>query len=125
MGLAAAAIALDGGSLGYTCAPVGAAPRGKPDADVVPAAAPRATLWWAAANWATWLLHRALALLSRPQTTIYLKDSYAPVSEELHEHNLEVVAGALPPGLEGAYVRVGPNPALKPVAGYHWFDGKN
>jgi carotenoid cleavage dioxygenase len=116
---------LDGGSLDTLLggAPAGAAPSGKPDAEVVPAAATPATPWWSAANWATWLLHRALALLSRPQTTIYLQGSYAPVAEELHERDLEVVTGALPRDLAGAYVRVGPNPALKPVAGYHWFDG--
>lgn len=45
--------------------------------------------------------------------------AYAPVSGEVHEAELEVIEGALPPGLSGAYVRTGPNPALPVEGGYH------
>jgi hypothetical protein len=31
--------------------------------------------------------------------------------------------GKLPPGLEGVFLRVGPNPLLKPLGGYHWCAG--
>lgn len=33
------------------------------------------------------------------------------------------VEGTLPAALNGVYLRNGPNPFFKPVAGYHWFDG--
>ncbi len=39
----------------------------------------------------------------------------------MHEEELVVVEGKLPAGLDGAFVRNGPNPLLKPVAGYHWW----
>eukprot|EP00775_Hariotina_reticulata_P002346 gene2346-2652_t len=32
-------------------------------------------------------------------------------------------ASQLPEGLSGAFMRTGPNPLLKPLGGYHWFDG--
>ncbi|GFR51519.1 hypothetical protein Agub_g13935 [Astrephomene gubernaculifera] len=53
----------------------------------------------------------------------YLTGNFAPVDDELFSEDLPVVEGKLPPGLDGCYVRAGPNPFFKPVAGYHWFDG--
>lgn len=35
------------------------------------------------------------------------------------EQQLDVV-GSMPQHLQGVYLRVGPNPYLKPVGGYHW-----
>lgn len=33
------------------------------------------------------------------------------------------VEGSLPVDLDGAFLRVGPNPKFPPLGGYHWFDG--
>lgn len=42
----------------------------------------------------------------------------APVSREIHSNQLEVVQGAVPPGLDGMYIRTGPNPQHEPQGGY-------
>lgn len=52
----------------------------------------------------------------------FLKGAYAPTSEEHTLENLKVV-GKLPAGLEGLYLRNGPNPQFPPPGRYHWFDG--
>jgi len=52
----------------------------------------------------------------------FLNGTYAPGEELGPLQDLEVV-GALPAGLEGAFVRNGPNPQFAPRGGYHWFDG--
>ncbi|CAM6128740.1 unnamed protein product [Calypogeia fissa] len=52
----------------------------------------------------------------------YLQGNYAPVDEFGPEPVLSVT-GHLPECLNGAYLRVGPNPMFAPVAKYHWFDG--
>ncbi|CAM6085521.1 unnamed protein product [Calypogeia fissa] len=52
----------------------------------------------------------------------YLQGNYAPVEEFGPEPVLSVI-GHLPECLNGAYLRVGPNPMFEPVAKYHWFDG--
>ena len=52
----------------------------------------------------------------------YLRDQYAPISDERTVTELSVV-GELPPDLDGAYVRNGPNPRFDPPGRYHWFDG--
>uniref|UniRef100_A0A7S0WUG4 carotenoid 9,10-dioxygenase n=1 Tax=Chlamydomonas leiostraca TaxID=1034604 RepID=A0A7S0WUG4_9CHLO len=52
----------------------------------------------------------------------YLAGNFGPVRDEIATGELEV-EGTLPADLSGAYVRTGPNPALDPVGGYHWFDG--
>ncbi|KAI5073067.1 hypothetical protein GOP47_0011080 [Adiantum capillus-veneris] len=52
----------------------------------------------------------------------YLQGNYAPVEECEPMPDL-VVEGTLPSCLNGEFVRIGPNPKFKPVAGYHWFDG--
>lgn len=53
----------------------------------------------------------------------FLEGAFAPVSREITTHQLKVI-GELPTGLNGMYVRIGPNP-LKPQnpAKYHWFTG--
>lgn len=52
----------------------------------------------------------------------YLTGNYAPVRDELDVSGLGV-AGQLPPGLVGTYLRVGPNPRFEPLGAYHLFDG--
>ncbi|XP_057965157.1 probable carotenoid cleavage dioxygenase 4, chloroplastic [Malania oleifera] len=51
-----------------------------------------------------------------------LSDNFAPV-DELPPTECEVVEGALPPCLDGAYIRNGPNPQFLPKGPYHLFDG--
>nr|MBX2873260.1 carotenoid oxygenase family protein [Saprospiraceae bacterium] len=52
----------------------------------------------------------------------YLLGAYAPVFEEVVEHNLKVT-GEIPKDINGIYVRNGPNPKFEPKGHYHWFDG--
>lgn len=52
----------------------------------------------------------------------YLLDNFAPVTEELTAFDLPI-DGAIPDGLDGLYVRNGPNPAAPPEGAYHWFTG--
>ncbi|XP_024359542.1 carotenoid 9,10(9',10')-cleavage dioxygenase isoform X2 [Physcomitrium patens] len=51
-----------------------------------------------------------------------LFDNYAPVEELGPVGDLPII-GTIPECLNGEFVRVGPNPRLKPISGYHWFDG--
>jgi carotenoid cleavage dioxygenase-like enzyme len=57
-----------------------------------------------------------------PTPSPFLQGGFAPVGEADAE-DLEVIAGAIPDDLVGVYVRNGPNPALAPRLGYHWFGG--
>ncbi|MFI7338228.1 carotenoid oxygenase family protein [Streptomyces sp. NPDC050085] len=53
----------------------------------------------------------------------YLQGLFAPVTEEVTAHEL-TVSGHLPEGLDGRYLRNGPNPLnLDDPAAYHWFNG--
>lgn len=53
----------------------------------------------------------------------YLEGLYAPIRTEYTAVDLEVT-GALPPELDGRYLRNGPNPFADPdPATYHWFTG--
>ncbi|XP_010530392.1 PREDICTED: probable carotenoid cleavage dioxygenase 4, chloroplastic [Tarenaya hassleriana] len=52
-----------------------------------------------------------------------LSDNFAPVLDELPPTECEVVYGSLPPCLDGAYIRNGPNPQFLPRGPYHLFDG--
>ncbi len=52
----------------------------------------------------------------------YLSGNYAPVSEEVVAERLTVI-GKIPAGLQGMFVRNGPNPLFAPKGKYHWFDG--
>ncbi|CAN8325222.1 unnamed protein product [Cochlearia groenlandica] len=52
-----------------------------------------------------------------------LSDNFAPVLDELPPTNCEIVHGSLPPSLDGAYIRNGPNPQFLPRGPYHLFDG--
>lgn len=51
-----------------------------------------------------------------------LSNNFSPVSE-LPPTDCEVVEGSLPPCLDGAYIRNGPNPQYLPRGPYHLFDG--
>jgi carotenoid cleavage oxygenase len=52
----------------------------------------------------------------------FLTGNYGPVAEEVTAFDL-AVDGALPPELDGRYVRIGPNPQAAPEGAYHWFMG--
>ncbi|MCQ4214235.1 carotenoid oxygenase family protein [Streptomyces longispororuber] len=53
----------------------------------------------------------------------YLRGLFAPVREEVTARGLPV-SGRLPEGLDGRYLRNGPNPLnLDDPAAYHWFSG--
>jgi carotenoid cleavage dioxygenase len=56
------------------------------------------------------------------QSDRYLAGGYAPVSEEITRFDLPVT-GRLPDGLDGRYLRIGPNPWPLPEGPYHWFTG--
>ncbi len=56
------------------------------------------------------------------QINPYLQGNFAPVSEEITAHTLQVI-GELPPDLSGMFLRNGPNPQWSPIGRYHWFDG--
>ncbi|KAG2440102.1 hypothetical protein HXX76_004216 [Chlamydomonas incerta] len=71
----------------------------------------------------TWVYNTVAKSGTKKAGKAYLSGNFAPVPDELFAEELPVVEGKLPAGLEGFYVRVGPNPLHKPVAGYHWFDG--
>ncbi len=53
----------------------------------------------------------------------YLHGFYAPIQTEYTVDELEIVEGAIPQDLCGAYFRNGPNQIYKPKNRYHWFDG--
>jgi 9-cis-epoxycarotenoid dioxygenase len=52
-----------------------------------------------------------------------LAENFAPVADELPPTECTVVSGTLPPSLDGAYIRNGPNPQFLPRGPYHLFDG--
>jgi carotenoid cleavage dioxygenase len=55
--------------------------------------------------------------------SLWLSHNFAPVEEEVTALDLEVT-GTIPDGLDGRYLRNGPNPrAVEDPAAYHWFTG--
>jgi carotenoid cleavage dioxygenase-like enzyme len=52
----------------------------------------------------------------------FLDGNFAPISEEISADALKII-GELPKGMNGMFVRNGPNPRWKPIGQYHWFDG--
>lgn len=52
----------------------------------------------------------------------FLEGANAPIFEEKTIIDLPV-SGDLPKDLNGIYLRNGPNQQVKPIKGYHWFDG--
>lgn len=58
-----------------------------------------------------------------PSTSRYLRDNFAPVTEELTAVDLDV-SGTLPAHLDGRYLRIGPNPIHEQGPHFHWFLGE-
>ncbi|MEX0342021.1 MAG: carotenoid oxygenase family protein, partial [Erythrobacter sp.] len=52
----------------------------------------------------------------------FLRGVPSPLAEEFTLEGLEVT-GAIPPQLDGRYVRIGPNPYGNGTKGHHWFVG--
>ena len=52
----------------------------------------------------------------------FLSGINKPIQKEETIVQLEVF-GSIPPGLDGQYLRIGPNPIVPDPAGYHWFSG--
>lgn len=52
----------------------------------------------------------------------FLRSNFAPCRDEKTSENLPV-KGKLPQGLDGVFLRNGPNPYYDPLGRYHWFDG--
>lgn len=52
----------------------------------------------------------------------FLRSNFAPTRQEKTKENLPV-KGKLPDGLNGVFLRNGPNPYFEPLGRYHWFDG--
>uniref|UniRef100_A0A7S3YV85 Dioxygenase n=1 Tax=Lotharella globosa TaxID=91324 RepID=A0A7S3YV85_9EUKA len=79
-----------------------------------------------------WMNHAFDSFLDRSQgaeayneKNHFLLGNFAPVGDELSGLQLAVVQGKIPEGLDGIFIRNGPNPI--PEHGnkkrYHWFDG--
>jgi carotenoid 9,10(9',10')-cleavage dioxygenase 1 len=68
-----------------------------------------------------------LTLIQNPKESweknAYLNGNFKPVHEEHVNIPLKVVEGSIPEGLEGLFVRTGPNPLPNWTKLYHWFDG--
>ncbi len=60
--------------------------------------------------------------IAPPPSSPFLSGLLAPVTDERDDHDLRV-SGRLPDGLQGMFVRNGPNPQFTPRAKYHPFDG--
>lgn len=56
------------------------------------------------------------------QDNPFLQGNYAPVNDELHVDNLDVI-GKIPDDLSGIYMRNGPNPQFQPITYTYPFDG--
>lgn len=52
----------------------------------------------------------------------YVEGNFGPVPDERNDDALAVI-GAIPPELDGIFVRNGPNPQFAPRGTYHWFAG--
>jgi carotenoid cleavage dioxygenase-like enzyme len=52
----------------------------------------------------------------------FLDGNFAPIDEEISADTLKII-GELPEGMNGMFVRNGPNPRWNPIGQYHWFDG--
>ena len=57
----------------------------------------------------------------QPKLPFYLRGNYAPVADEIESFDLKV-EGRVPDGLDGVYLRNGPNPTAGKRPG-HWFMG--
>ena len=66
---------------------------------------------------------RQLTEMVRTGNNPYLVDNFAPVEKSNTNLPMQVIHGALPHDLRGAFLRNGPNPVFSPKGLYHWFDG--
>ena len=72
----------------------------------------------------TVLRPRVLGTTKHLEKHAFLRGNFAPVSEEHVALPVEIVEGELPLGLDGAFLRNGPNPIRSMQRKrYHWFDG--
>ena len=62
------------------------------------------------------------ARLPEPPAHPFLSGIHQPMREELTLTDL-AVTGTIPSGLDGRYLRIGPNPVAADPASYHWFIG--
>ena len=60
--------------------------------------------------------------LAPPPASPFLHGLMTPVFDERDDRDLQIT-GSLPPGLQGMFVRNGPNPQFTPRGTYHPFDG--
>jgi len=63
-----------------------------------------------------------MASVTNASDQLMLRDLFVPVTDEVDVADLEI-SGQLPAGLDGAFVRNGPNPRFEPLGKYHMFDG--
>lgn len=63
-----------------------------------------------------------MAIDADPTLSPYLQGNYAPVHDELDVADLEIT-GTVPAGLDGLFLRNGPNQQFAPIGRYHVFDG--
>lgn len=63
-----------------------------------------------------------MVMAADPVTSPFLEGNFAPVREEVQAEDLRVI-GEIPAGLDGMFVRTGPNPQFDVIKGYHWFGG--
>ena len=63
-----------------------------------------------------------MVMAERSITSPYLEGNFGPVREEVEASDLRVI-GELPVGMDGMFVRTGPNPQFDVIKGYHWFGG--
>jgi len=71
------------------------------------------------------VMHAIRSRSDPPSENFYLTGVYKPQPQEIDAsgNELEVVQGAIPKDVEGAFVRNGPNAVRPPKSGYHLFDG--
>jgi len=63
-----------------------------------------------------------MVMAERSVSSPYLEGNFAPVREEVAGDALGVI-GEIPAGIDGMFVRTGPNPQFDVIKGYHWFGG--
>jgi len=58
-----------------------------------------------------------------PSNHPYLNGAWTPLNEEVNAQDLSVVEGAIPPDLDGIYLRNTENQIHQPLGRFHPFDG--
>uniref|UniRef100_A0A061RE98 carotenoid 9,10-dioxygenase n=1 Tax=Tetraselmis sp. GSL018 TaxID=582737 RepID=A0A061RE98_9CHLO len=75
-------------------------------------------VFYGAESIVNWAMGKSRSRESNP----YLAGNYSPVEQERFDEEL-LVEGELPADLSGCFLRIGSNPKMRPMGGYHWFDG--